>query len=595
MLNSEERTPELIFKEFEEDTNTRYSHRRVEKINEAKALLEAQGRETEKQQAVWESALVWLHVRDSSEERKRLGGRFGPMCETANGGQSPDPAIFTDEALDYYAKRAAQTSNPIHRARYCDFIWEKRRDHKFARKAIDAYLECVPIYLDKGWHQEAVDGIERATELALRLNDSGRTEKVRERLLETMNKLATIGDDSSLRECIGLVDAMLEIKGTARDSDLQEALGVCRKGAAFYVSENSDDYGTAREFEERQASLWERLGNSREANNARVRIGDLLEKEADLRSKSDKITGAAILEKAVQHYANIGRSDKVEELKVKVKQRWQAAVDGGEFGRIGIPVRLPTKQIDQCVQDIVRLGTHKALLVVSLDYLNLVPDIEQCRKAASEQKQEFPLLGLIPRVTLRGDRQVASTSTQEEIDEANALLRYKIDWGLSRVCLSKIFEMLRQDSGLTADSLVSYVSASPFFDEDKLEMIRVGIERYFAGDHVSAIHVLVPHLEDVLRRTIGRLGVSTTSRGADGLTREKSLDVVLDTDELKSLLGDRVWFYFKYVLSHQLGENLRNDVAHGLIDKNRCTSELAVTVLHLILLLTPYREGGRSP
>ena len=119
-------------------------------------------------------------------------------------------------------------------------------------------------------------------------------------------------------------------------------------------------------------------------------------------------------------------------------------------------------------------------------------------------------------------------------------------------------------------------------------MIRVGVERYFAEDHVSAIHILVPQLEDVLRRIIGKLGVSTTSHGTDGFTREKPLEIVLETPQLKVLLGDQDWWYFKYVLIHQLGENLRNDVAHGLLDKNRCTSGLTETVLHLFFRLTPF-------
>lgn len=335
--------------------------------------------------------------------------------------------------------------------------------------------------------------------------------------------------------------------------------------------------------------LWQMLGNKEEMDNARVRVGELYEKEAELKGAGSKMLAAIFLQDAAQHYANIGRSDKVEELKVKVKERWKAAADGGEFKRIETTVRLPTKQIDEYVQ-----GINRALLTVSLD-LNLVPDIEQCRKAATEQKQQFPLLGLMPRSTLRGNRQVASASTQQEIDEANALARYSIDLGLSQINLRKVLEMMRQDGGLTTDSLVSYMSSSPFFDEDKLRVIRVGIERYFAADYVSAIHILVPQLEDVLRRIIGKVGISTTSLAPDGLTREKQLNVVLNTPELKALLGDQVWFYFKYVLDHQLGENLRNDVAHGLISKDRCTPRLTETVLHLFLRLTPYEVKSAAP
>jgi len=595
MPNEAERTPELIFKEFEEDIRTRYSHQRAEKIKEAIPLLEAGGRETEKLQAIWEWALAFLRTIDSPGERKRLKDRFGPFAIMEGGRQLPDPAIFTDEALDYYMKRANETSNPIHRSRYCDFLWEKRRDHNFARTAIDAYLECLPIYLGNGWYNQASDAIARAMELALSLNDEKRITKVRGHLLRAMDRLSAIGDHPALRYCLDLTDTLLAMKKETTDLDFQKALDVCRKGVSFYASQNGGFmYHLARDFEERQALLWQMLGNEEETDNARVRVGELYEKEAELKGAGSNMLAAIFLQEAAQHYANIGRSDKVQELKVKVKQRWQAVVDGGEFKMVETTVRLPTKEIHEYARGIVSQGIHKALLAVSLD-LNLVPDIERCRKVATEQKQEFPLLGLIPRSTVRGDRQVASASTQEEIDEANALAQYSIDSGLSQICLGKVFEMMRQDGGFTTDSLVSYMSSSPFFDEDKLEMTRVGIERYFADDHVSAIHILVPQLEDVLRRIIDKLGLPTTSRTPEGLTREKPLKEVLDTPELKALLGDRVWFYFKYVLEHQLGENLRNDVAHGLITKDRCTRQLTEMVLHLLLRLAPYEVRSKAP
>ena len=71
-------------------------------------------------------------------------------------------------------------------------------------------------------------------------------------------------------------------------------------------------------------------------------------------------------------------------------------------------------------------------------------------------------------------------------------------------------------------------------------------------------------------------------------------DTILDPPELKELLGEWVWFYFKYVLIHPLGQNLRHDVAHGLINRERCTKELTETVLHLFFRLTLYEVKKSS-
>ncbi|MFC2049632.1 DUF4209 domain-containing protein [Chloroflexota bacterium] len=593
-MNEEEKTPELIFREYEEDTVSQYPHQWADKIGQAIPLLEAQGREDEKQQAVWESALCWLHVRHTPEERRRLGGRFGPMMTQADGSQLPDPVLFTDDALDYYARRADMTSNPIHRARYCDFLWEKRHDHNFALKAIDAYLKCLPIYLTNSWYLGVADSLSRSIELALMLNDERKIEKTRESLMLTMDELVVVGNHPALRYCLDLIDALLSTKERAKVPDLQKAVGVCKKGVVFYASEEGGfTYPLARDFEERQAALWQRLDNEKERGNAQIRIGELFEKEAELKGGSSNMLGAIFLQQAAQHYANIGRRDKVEELKIKVKQRWNAAVDGGEFKRIETRVRFPIEQIAQYAQNIVNQGMDKALLTISLD-LNLVPDVKECRKRVGEQKLEFPLFGLVPRIRVQDGRQIVSASDQEEIDEENALSQYSADLGFRRLYLGKVFEIMREQLDLNAASFLDYLSTSPFFDKDKLDVIRIGVERYFDGDYVSAIHILVPHLEDTLRHILGRLGVSTTSLKPRGVTHEKMPDKVLDTPELRALLGKRVWFYFKYVLIHPLGQNLRHDVAHGLINRERCTKELTETVLHLFLRLSPYQVKNQT-
>lgn len=588
-MNKVEKPPEQIFKEFDEDIHSRYLHQRGERLKKLIELLETQGRDVEKQQAVWEFALSSLHIRDSASERKTLGERFGPMMVFSDGSQLPDPAIFTDEAIDYYARRAEETSNPILHALYCDFIWEKRSNHRFARKAIDGYLQCVSIYLANGWYHEVADAVSRATELALRLNDNKEIEKARTSLLDTMDKLAGVGGHPALRYCLDIIDALLAMGENALATDLKMALDVCGKGIAFYTSEAAGFmYYIARNFEEKQVELWKRLGNETERSNAEIRIGELYEKEAELKGGSSNMVGAIFLQQAAQHYANIGKPDKVEQLKIEVKKRWKAAVKGGEFKRVETTAEFPAKQIDQYAQKIMKQGIDKALRIISLD-LGFVPDIDKSRKIAAEQKYEFPLLGLVPQIKVEEDRQVAVAAEQEEIDEANSLRQYAVNHGLSMLCLGKLFDMLREQGGLTKESFLNYLSTSPFLDEDKLDLISPGIERYFAGDYVSAIHILVPHVEDILRRVIDKLGVSTTTLKRKGVTHEKMPDTILDTPELRELLGEQVWFYFKYVLIHPLGKNLRHDVAHGLINKERCTRDTTETVFHLLLLLTPYQ------
>ncbi len=525
-MNEEIGSPEQIFKEFDEDIDSRYLHKRGERLKKLIKLLDTQDRVSEKQQAIWEYALTLLHVRDSAAERRELRERFGPMFVMADGSQVPDPSIFTDEAMGYYARRAKETSNPTLRALYCDFIWEKRCDHIFARKAIDAYLLCVHIYHAKAWYHEVADAISRAVQLALRLNDNVEINKAQINLPEAMDALVAVGSHPALGYCLDMVDALLSMREKASESNLNKAISVCVKGATFYASEAGGFmYSIARDFEERQAKLWRKFGNETKRIDAQTRIGELYEKEAELKGGSSNMLGAIFLQQAAEHYANIGRPDKVEALKINIKRRWRAAIEGGEFKRVETKVQFPVEQIDQYAREVMKQGIDTALQAISLD-ARFVPDIGKNRKMVASQKDEFLLLGLMPQVRVEDGRQTASVTAQEEIDEANSLMLYGADLGLSTLCLGKVFDILRKQVGLGAEAFLNYLSRSPFFDEDKLELISSGIERYFSGDYVSTIHILVPHLEDILRRILGKLGVSTTALKRKGVMHEKMPDTV---------------------------------------------------------------------
>jgi len=59
--------------------------------------------------------------------------------------------------------------------------------------------------------------------------------------------------------------------------------------------------------------------------------------------------------------------------------------------------------------------------------------------------------------------------------------------------------------------------------------------------------------------------------------------------KMKELLGEDISFYISCVFEDKRGDNLRNDIAHGLISEEACTRNTADIVLHIFLLLTRFR------
>ena len=78
----------------------------------------------------------------------------------------------------------------------------------------------------------------------------------------------------------------------------------------------------------------------------------------------------------------------------------------------------------------------------------------------------------------------------------------------------------------------------------------------------------------------------------DGLVMERNLDEILASLEHKSFNTNFVEEdrkYIKFVLSEKAGENLRNKVAHGLMDNFEFSIDKVVLTFSIILRLTKYK------
>jgi hypothetical protein len=68
------------------------------------------------------------------------------------------------------------------------------------------------------------------------------------------------------------------------------------------------------------------------------------------------------------------------------------------------------------------------------------------------------------------------------------------------------------EKGLTADRFAEHLSGGDLISEERPWLIRHGLERYFAEDVVSAIHILALQVEGIVRDAAEILGLPTTSK-----------------------------------------------------------------------------------
>jgi hypothetical protein len=121
------------------------------------------------------------------------------------------------------------------------------------------------------------------------------------------------------------------------------------------------------------------------------------------------------------------------------------------------------------------------------------------------------------------------------------------------------------------------------------------LERYFAEDFISALHILTPRIEQMLKSAFEQAGLPPVAVPSQRQFREQTFGDFLRREEVRRALGEPIWYYLNYALVDERVWNLRNEVAHGWISAVDCNRVTVQVVLFAILLLTRLHRASESP
>jgi hypothetical protein len=123
-------------------------------------------------------------------------------------------------------------------------------------------------------------------------------------------------------------------------------------------------------------------------------------------------------------------------------------------------------------------------------------------------------------------------------------------------------------------------------------IIARGLHAGLHGDFVVATHLLVPQLEESVRYLLAQAGVIASSLDNSGVQEEIDLNRTLCSSKfaqpLTEILGADIVFEMRTLLVERFGANLRNDMAHGLVDHDNFYSASACYLWWLALHLYSY-------
>jgi len=281
----------------------------------------------------------------------------------------------------------------------------------------------------------------------------------------------------------------------------------------------------------------------------------------------------------------LGERSDVDRVRVKLgKAGVQVDTEIEREPPLSVEIRLRDTDIEEYIKPILAPTLEETLRRISTA-THFIPDIGEI-----EESFRSGLSSLFSRISLRD-----GYMTSKSVDDNELRSRALDEDMLRRILLmtpflSYLFTKLKRDYSMIPDSLFNHFHEWGFCKPRNLALLRKGFEHYFREDYVSALHILVFQFEGILRNLLRETNRPVTRPPELGrMGGAATLGSLLQDEEFRQKAGTSLTRYYGLTLNDPNGLNLRNNLAHALMEVEEMKMPIVELVLYLLLSLTRFR------
>jgi lysyl-tRNA synthetase class 1 len=544
------------------------------------------------QDGAWAEVLAFALA--TGQHENPWNSYFGPMGSgTDDQGKTsyfPDIAGTSPLAVSHWAARARSLHHPFLKARYADLAWDmsgligkRRRDPEDARIAIDCYLEAIPRMAED--HEHVLFAI-RALDLAVLIGDKERTDRARTTLMGIHRGV--------MKAHVGMwwytIDRLLEDKKAGVTDDERAELVADLEGIVTNGSTVDDptkfNPHDAKDAAERLIRHYRRLDKFDDIRRLHRMVGKSFEHFA---SNADPMLAAALLQTANDEYHHAGLKEERDRTRIQMQQKIGAAGENLqsiehkiEISRDDMKKFLDLVVVDDLVTSFVRIAREFLLNRTELE--------QQIQKSL----KEAPLMAHITQVIVADNRVAAKIGSVGEDAFGRLFHQAKFAFQFVTPWLAQAFRRLLEKHPVVPEHFAGWANRHGLFDD--MSLLLDGVRAWERNDQVKAAHVLIPQIERALRKLADNLGVPITK--VHPRIAEASVVIgmgdILNNEKVAEALGPDTTLHFQALYADPRGMNLRNEIAHGLMDAGQFYWHLGNLIVHSLLVLGLWKEFGAN-
>ncbi len=293
----------------------------------------------------------------------------------------------------------------------------------------------------------------------------------------------------------------------------------------------------------------------------------------------------------MEAYRKAGMSEEVERIRREMAVKSRQAQS--EMTAIQEEFTVTFDKVEEFLSGVIKPSADATLQAIAVGFLLKRAPLEAL---IEEGKREAPLYSMITQSIFDGDHVVATVGSAED-DPNGHLLRRAVrkvmfDTPFLGWAMKRAIEVHR----LKALEFARFANRAGLFGDGLL--LQDGLEAYFDGDFVKAVHVLVPQIERGFRNLIEVAGGASTKPHPRFSTAQVVItmgdimhDKILTTKF--GTVGEGISLQIATLYADSRARNVRNDLAHGILDRQDMTQELTHWLIHSALLLGSL--ANRSP
>ncbi|MEM6866811.1 MAG: DUF4209 domain-containing protein [Cyanobacteria bacterium P01_C01_bin.121] len=499
---------------------------------------------------------------------------------------------LTENRIEFLTEIASEISDPELQARVTDILWVKQRNYRMALLAIPAYLQSANSLEDPEKWNSCFARIERALRLAYKINN--KKEDVSQHIETVLNRYQ--GQDPLL-----LSPKLMELLQEHGLGEPDKYATLAETAANF--AEGQSDWRKANMLWNIKA-IWHRMEEEDDKERvASMAAAETYVKEAESAiqqtTSTSYIMASRCLQQAIEAFRAIrgtqeetrGAKERAEEIHSCLLQYQEKTNEEMITHSQEVDI---TELVVQAKNYVRGKEFHEAILALAL--LGRFTNVAQLKQEVRRRSNEYLFSHLFPIVKQNEAGKIVARQPgsilSDDPDEAEAATRFAMCHDAvyhyeiqARAYIEPAKYQINMEHAATLDDVFSVIYPSPFIPPNREYLYVKGIYAGLTGDFFTSTHILIPQIENSVRYVMWQRGIITSGLDSSGIQNEHNLNTTLYHPEINKIFDEDTLFDLQCLLVEHAGSNLRNRMAHGLMNDGEFMKPLMSYVWWLTLRL----------